>query len=145
MARIRVVLWERARAREAMEADKKNKETAAALASEVAKFPAEMDAVEVATELVKEAAAQRRAAEGALRAAKKKEVVVTFKKFGREHTVPQSEAPAKPTRQQRAKIARKAQFWAKVTGWRQELVDSLAPVGVTVPPVRPVGSKAEAQ
>lgn len=144
MARIRVVLWERARAKEAMEADAKRKEAAAALAPEVAKFPADMPAEEVAEELVKEVASQRRAAEAALRAAKAKEVVVTYKRFGREHSVPASEAPAKPTRQQRAKIARKAAFWSKVTGWRQELVNSLGPVGVAVPPVRPVGSKAPA-
>lgn len=89
MARIKVVLGERARAQEAYEADQ----------ARLARLTPGTAAREEAAAVVKAAPAGR-------------EVKVTYKKFGRKYTVPLSQAPARPTRQQRTVAIKKARYFA---------------------------------
>jgi hypothetical protein len=66
---------------------------------------------------------------------------VTFKRFGRKHTVPVELAPAKPTRQQRKVADKKGRYWARVRSRREALDAAEAAVGYTpVPHAAGIGS-----
>lgn len=105
MARIKVVISERMRAEEVYQADQARLQRLS---------QTDRDKLDAAKEVLASAAGARvGAGAGAGSAAGKngKAAMVTYKRFGRTHTVPAEQAPAKPTRQ-----AKRVAFRASRTG-----------------------------
>ena len=125
MALIKVVIGERARARALLAADTaRAAAVAAALQKRVAGTSASLASPPGVPHAAPLGVSASRAAVVADLNSRLRGVTVTYKKFGRTYTVPEADAPATPTRQQRKVAERGRRYW-RLLGQRRDALEKV--------------------
>lgn len=133
MARIKVVLGERARAQEALERTQAREAKVDELLEAGHTRAGDIKRALDAEKSLALSVARGHTGYGPDKTSRMSKV--TFKKFGHNFTVASHNAPTKPTQAERKRAASKARFWKKVGAAHSQMSAAQARVGVVVPPL----------